>query len=197
MLIYSFRHIWEKCKCLDIELTKPFFRRDTLCGYINEEIMSFPELHNMSHCFTATHLTQPECTHFFSKMFTDLKCMMDVRELHHDPSDIPYKCHCPPSCKSLMYDTFYSTSKFPGNSLELNSAYRKIVLNKVVPYYRNRDSPFSQDMVNYFSNVSNRRAIMENFARFTLFIKDLTVQTSEQVPAYSQLDLLSDIGEYS
>ncbi len=36
---------------------------------------------------------------------------------------------------------------------------------------------------------------MENFARFTLYIQDLTVQTSRQVPAYSDLDLLSDIGK--
>ena len=44
---------------MDIGLTKPFFRRDTLCGYVNEEIMIFPEHHNMSHCFTDRNITLP------------------------------------------------------------------------------------------------------------------------------------------
>ncbi len=37
---------------------------------------------------------------------------------------------------------------------------------------------------------------MRNFVRVTLYIKDLTVQTTQQVQAYSALDLLSDIGTW-
>ena len=158
--------------------------------------MIFPENYNMSHCFTDTDLTQPECVQFFEKMFKDLKCMMDVKRLHQNQNDSAFRCHCPPPCKSVNYETFYSTSKFPGSSLELNSAYRKIVQERVVPYYERFNTSLSREMVKYFSDSKNRDSILQNFARFTIYIKDLTVQTSEQVPAYSELDLLSDIGMY-
>ena len=80
----------------------------------------------------------------------------------------------------------------------MDAAYKRIVLEKVVPFYKKRkqSSPLAEDMVQYFSNISNRDDIMKNFVRFTVYIKDLTVQTSEQVPAYTELDLLSDIGEF-
>ncbi len=151
----------------------------------------------MSHCFTERNLTQPECAQFFEKMFVQLNCMLDVKKLHtdHEGGGVTYKCNCPPPCRSLEYETYYSTSKFPGNSLELDSAYEKIVLEKMVPYYRNINSSYAKQMVDYFSNVSNREAIMENFARLTIYIKDLTVLVSKQIPAYQDVDLLSDIGE--
>ncbi len=97
----------------------------------------------------------------------------------------------------ISYETFYSISQFPGTNLEVDAAYKRIVLEKVVPFYKNRKrtNPLADDMVQYFSNISNRDDIMKNFVRFTVYIKDLTVQTSEQVPAYTELDLLSDIGK--
>ena len=76
----------------------------------------------------------------------------------------------------------------------MDSAYRKIVLEKVVPYYKKLNTTLSLEMVDYFANVKDRTEIMKNFLRFTLYIKDLTVQMSQQVQAYSVLDLLSDIG---
>ncbi len=95
----------------------------------------------------------------------------------------------------ISYDTSYSVSRFPGTNLELDAAYKRIVLDRVIPYYKNHNTSLSQDMVTYFSNMKDRQNIMKNFLRFTLYIKDLTVQISEQVPAYTELDLLSDIGK--
>ena len=120
---------------------------------------------------------------------------MEVKKVHQTQTTHSFGCNCPPSCRSITYETFYSVSKFPGSSLELNSAYKKIVEEKVVPHYKRINTSFAQEMVNYFSNSKNREKILQNFARFTIYVKDLTVQTSEQVPAYSELDLLSDIGE--
>ncbi len=138
---------------------------------------------------------ESDCMEFLNKMFIDLKCMMDVKRLHQNQNDSAFRCHCPPPCRSISYETFYSVSKFPGSSLELNSAYKKIVQDKVVPYYKRKNTSLANEMVAYFSNSRNRHEILKNFARFTIYVQDLTVQTSEQVPAYSELDLLSDIGK--
>ncbi len=152
----------------------------------------------MGHCFAERNLTQTDCAQFFDKMFSELNCMLDVKKMHNinnqEGEDVSYKCNCPPPCRSLEYETYYSTSKFPGNSLELDSAYEKIVLEKMVPYYKSINSSYANQMVDYFSNASNRESIMQNFARLTIYIKDLTVLVSKQVPAYQDVDLLSDIG---
>ena len=45
-----------------------------------------------------------------------------------------------------------------------------------------------------YGGVSRR--INRGIKGLTVYIKDLTVQTTAQVPAYSTVDLLSDIGEF-
>ena len=65
----------------------------------------------------------------------------------------------------------------------------------MIPHFKKDNLTLAKELVDYFSNKDNKEEVMRNFARFTVYIKDLTVLTSQQVPAYSELDLLSDIGE--
>ncbi len=61
--------------------------------------------------------------------------------------------------------------------------------------YEKYNTSVSRQLVEYFSNIENREEILQNFARFTLYVKDLTVQMTEEQPGYTELDLLSDIGK--
>ncbi len=191
------RHIWETCGCLDIALAKPFFVQSMLCGFTNtSHQIIFPHVHNLSHCFDRENLMLPECKDIFTKLFQDIECIQRVKTLHmnHASEDV-YKCHCPPPCLGITFDSDYSLAAWPSPGFELNSAYAKIVEEKVIPHFKKDNLTLAKELVDYFSNKDNKEEVMRNFARFTVYIKDLTVLTSQQVPAYSELDLLSDIGE--
>ena len=129
------------------------------------------------------------------KLFEDLSCMRQVKNHHAGENDL-FKCSCTPSCRSIKYDVSYGASTWPGEGPELWASYDKIVRQKVIPYYKQLNSTMAEHAVRYFKKADNARDIMRNFVRLTVYIKDLTVHTTEQVPAYSTVDLLSDIGWY-
>ena len=52
-----------------------------------------------------------------------------------------------------------------------------------------------QSLIDYFSDEKNKKDVMSNFVRLTVYIKDLTVETIEDVAGYSKIDLISDIGQ--
>ncbi len=115
---------------------------------------------------------------------------------HHACDEDNFNCSCTPSCRSIKYDISYGASTWPAEGPELQASYDKIVRQKVIPYYKRLNSSLAEHAVRYFEKAENAQAIMKNFVRLTVYIKDLTVQTTAQVPAYSTVDLLSDIGEY-
>ena len=192
------RHVWKQCKCLDITLTLPFFDRRFLCGYSEHtDVLTFPERYNMQHCLSAENMTSlPECRELLGKLFGDLECLKMVKSWHLTQNNSErYDCKCPPSCHSISYNLDYGNSQWPGNGPELDSAYEKIVKKKIIPYFERQNSSLAEAPLRYFAQWDNRQNIMRNFVRITLYIKDLTVQTTQQVEAYTALDLLSDIGE--
>ena len=192
------RHIWMQCKCLDITLTLPFFDRRFMCGYSEHtDVLTFPEKYNMQHCLSAENMTSlPECRELLGKLFGDLECLKTVKSWHLTQNNSKsYNCKCPPSCHSISYNLDYGNSQWPGNGPELDSAYEKIVKRKIIPYFEKQNSSLAEAPLRYFSQWDNRQNIMRNFVRITLYIKDLTVQTTQQVEAYTALDLLSDIGK--
>ena len=125
--------------------------------------------------------------------------MQAVKTWHQqsDSTSEAYNCTCPPPCHSITFETYYSISQFPGMGPELGAAYQRIVQKKVIPYYKSLNGSLAAEALGYFSDTDNKEEIMKNFIRFTLYIKDLTVEIAQQVPAYGLLDLLSDMGKYS
>ena len=108
-----------------------------------------------------------------------------------------FTCQCTPSCHFIKYDVHYGSSAWPADGPELQASYDKIVRQKVIPYLREQNTSLADISMNYFTNIKEKRSIMRrNFVRVTVYIKDLTVSKTEQVAAYSELDLLSDIGRH-
>ncbi len=89
---------------------------------------------------------------------------------------------------------FYSTATWPGDGPYLDAAYQQIVQDRLIPHYKGKNTTVGDRFVEYFSDEKNKKEIMGNFLRLNLYIKDLTVETIEDVPAYTALDLISDIG---
>ncbi len=88
----------------------------------------------------------------------------------------------------------FSSVAWPGDGPYLNAAYHQIVENQVIPHYRNKNTTVGDKFVDYFSDANNKKEIMSNFLKLTVYIKDLAVETTEDVEGYSVLDLVSDIG---
>ena len=185
----------------------PIYKEHLMCGYTqHKDVIAFPEKYNRSHCFALENMTAlPECEEIFKKLFDDLSCVRHVKEqlvkwkdkAHH----IDMKCNCPDVCDSFKFDTAYSLAGWPAEGSSLDQAYKKIVLEKVIPYFQSKWNSSHQDlsvankMIKYLSNSSNKKEIMSNFLRLTVYIKDLAVETTEDLVGYSGVDLLSDIGK--
>ncbi len=199
------RQIWAKCGCLDAQENLPFFVESTLCGYTKyAKMIAFPDKYNRSHCFVSENMTSlPECEEMFDKLFNDLLCVRKVKKntLH----SIKFNCHCPDACDSFKFETSYSLAGWPRDGPELDEAYRKIVQDIVIPKFENggeeEDAQTGQyklilrDVINYLNDSTKKREIMSNFLRLTVYIEDLAVETIEDVAEYSEVDLLSDIGQ--
>ncbi len=79
--------------------------------------------------------------------------------------------------------------------VHLNSGYRQIVQEHVIPYFNKSQLPVAKDLVKYFADESNKREILGNFLKLTVYIKDLSVEEFKDVAMYGPVDLLSDIGK--
>ncbi len=203
------RHIWTTCGCLDRKTKLPFYIENTMCGYTDyAEMIAFPDKYNRSHCFSRENMTRlPECEQIFQTLFTDLLCVKRVKEriLKMKPDSERMTCNCPDACDSFKFDTSYSLAGWPTDGPELEEAYRKIVLDTVMPYFQsyanngyNKSEQYLavlNKVIKYFSDSTKKKEIMSNFLRLTVYIKDLAVETIEDVVGYSEVDLLSDIGQ--
>ncbi len=185
---------------------QPIYKENMMCGYTEyRHVIAFPHRYNRSHCFALENMTAlPECEQIFKKLFNDLLCVKRVKEqfIKRKNKTNDLKCNCPDVCDSFKFDTFYSLASWPGDGPFLDQAYKTIVLDKVIPYFQSKGNSSHQDlsvankMIKYLSDSSNKKEIMSNFLRLTVYIKDLAVETTEDLVGYSGVDLLSDIGRY-
>ncbi len=182
------RHIWQDCGCLLDSLKTPFVNASLLCGRHVDPIAG--------KCHDNDTMLSDECWPSLKRLLTNLKCVGHVYDkIHLEESHGETKCDCPVPCRSIDYKLSASSSLWPSPGPETDAAYQAIVQRIVVPYFERINSSLAREAVKYFSNFDNREEIMKNFARVTLYVKSLTVEHVEQVPAYPGLNLLSDIGE--
>ena len=157
-------------------------------------ILYNPEAYAKEHCFDLQNMTDLECTNFLSKLFSELSCVRRV--LTRTNSEIiDLKCDCPTPCRSMEYSLTIGTSSWPSPGPELDAAYTSIVRGIVIPNFRRKQTPLLNRTIHYFENESNKNEIIANFARVTIYIRSLKVERSEQVAAYTILDLMSDVGK--
>ncbi len=206
------RYMLNQCGCLDGKQSFPNVRFvGLLCGDLNNtEEIAFPEKHNLSHCLTAENMTTLSgCKKMLGKMFDDLKCMKKVKTqlMAQDDDILNVSCHCPEPCESFKFNTFYSLATWPSEGPELDKAYQELVVNKMIPFFKSNKTDenslynilkapwLSERLIRYLSDARNKKDIMSNFMRVTVYIKDLAMETIEDVAEYSWVDLLSDIGK--
>ncbi len=215
------RHLYGKCGCFDIKTKVPFHSEDRwYCGYTEyANTIAFPERYNKSHCFKRENMVSlPECKETFDKLFTDLLCVKRVKKEFLKPSrdSDTQTCNCPEACDSFKFSASYSLAGWPATGPELDQAYRKIVMGKMVPYFNEtndtticggeacfsshgslRQNPLvAGTLIKYLTDPTKKGEILSNFVRLSIYIEDLVVETTEDVVGYSEVDLLSDIGEY-
>ena len=158
------------------------------------DILRNPEAYEKEHCFDLQNMTKLECTNFLSKLFSDLSCVQRML-MRTNNEIVDLKCDCPTPCRSKEYSLTIGTSSWPSPGPELDAAYTNIVRGIVIPDFRRKQTPLLNRTIYYLENESNKNEIIANFARVTVYIRSLKVERSEQVAAYTILDLMSDIGK--
>ncbi len=193
------RYLWEMCGCLDDKLLKPYVIPSISCGYIeNVNDLTFQ---NASHCLKIENIMNlPECA-FIRKMMDDLACLHRFRTIYRTYKGKLMNCNCPEACNSFEFTTDYSTASWPTNGPQLDAAYNEIVKQQLIQKLKKQNAlrkphtRLTRKVIDYFSDESKKREIMSNFVRVTVYIKDLTVETIEDVAGYTEVDLISDIGK--
>ncbi len=187
------RHIWETCNCLDLREKLPLFNMDYLCVHLGQKANLLYKLKDneiLDICMQNASNNPVDCLKQIDKLVLDAQCVKKVKT-----SDDERDCQCPPPCLSRKYDLDLGVSRWPAPGPETDEAYDKIVLKSVIPSFTKLNTSMGDLVVDYLSQWENREEILHNFARVTVYMKSLAVQRIEEVEAYSELDLISDMGE--
>ena len=201
-------HIWNECGCFD-GMGPTNLPTWLTCGYTkHSDKFAYLEKYNISHCVNAQNLTSlRECQDIFNKTLQDLLCLKNAKAKFMQDNDV--HCDCPPACESTDFETYYSLATWPNDGPELDAAYQELVLGKMIKEFFNNSKPpnfhfewilnhpwIREKAMSYLTNPDNKREILKDFMRVTVYIKDLTVETTEDVAEYTWDSLLSDIGNF-
>ncbi len=210
------RYILQDCNCYYAKTDGPVNRGllPIVCGHLdNPELLVYPEEYNGSHCLQLENMVlREECRAFYEKLFHDLVCVQKMKRnymsLQEGSNGMDHKCQCPEPCEYFSFNTFYSLAKWPSEGPELDVAYHELIVKKIFPRIQgNNTTPKShydiilqhpiikEKLVEYLSNKENKKEILSHFQRLTVYVKDLTIETIEDIEGYSRLDLISDIGK--
>ena len=193
------RHVWEHCGCLFFSGSLPFINSSLICGRIDPNKVFNATDAEVQKCFDFDHITTDECVQLLDPLLQDILCIQKVFEMESQGTSEDLngemQCHCPVPCNETNYQMTTGISKWPSPiGPEIDSAYFSIVQEKVIPYFERFNTTLTTDAIKYLNNANNSREIMNNFARVTVYIKSLKVDRVEQIPSYTAVDLISDIG---
>ena len=144
-------------------------------------------------------MADEDCVEFLGQLFTDIKCVMDVLHMQDhkgNEEETIFKCNCPVPCFSRDYEMRAGISRWPSPGPETNVAYMNIVKDGLIPELEKFNVSIANDAIKYLSVKENTAEIMQDFARVTIYVKDLRVESFEQISIFSILDLISAIGNY-
>ncbi len=204
-------YLWNKCHCYDGN----FITLSTISSCGSAMIKDAG-----SYCFQANNIVSlPECVTAFGKTLKQLQCMKKVKHEFMTTGFSMDLCNCPEVCEHTYYDTEVSLSTWPSNGPEMDIAYEQLVRQRMIPLIKGeiniswpgqisdevennanllkmiKEDPWlSKQILDYLSNPDNKKEILSDFVRVTVYSKDLTLEVIEDVAGYTWLDALSDVG---
>ena len=165
-----------------------------------DEAFAYWEMMKLANCFLPYSQS-------INHLLDDLKCVQDVKDRFLVEKDI--LCDCQPACEDMNYDLTLGQSIWPAQGLETTEISELLTLpgNKLTKYFNAsvhadtaeiiNDYLFKNDIEGMEEEESIRDTeIMKNFARVTIYARSLSVQQTEQIPAYTMTQLISDIGKH-
>ncbi len=210
------RKIFTECGCFDIREAYAYHYHGRMCGKTNnitEQLFSgriaacfyefnlqlsvSQENENFSQFYKRKGKDILElCLAPYQVMISDFNCIKKVKDLFNNVKNT--HCNCPPPCRIMNYDLSTGLAKWPTSDPNLDNAYNKLMpdydSHGLMAYLKGLNNTVSDDIVKYLSASENRREIMKNFARVTVYEKSLSLIQMEEFAAYTLLDILSDLG---
>ena len=218
------RLVFTTCGCFDIQQVYAYSDAGDLCGRIRNHSLTFFEEELSHDCMLQTgtgyddssglgsgdldsdesHNQQFEnilhCLLPYNQsmhdLLDDIKCLQGARKIFdRDKSSL---CDCKPPCQETTYDLVPGQSIWPAEGSQTIEAYEKVIHDDDVKLYnylysKGKDEDV-ENIINYLQNYSNSADVMQNFARLTIYASSPSVMQVEQLPAYTLINLISDIG---
>ena len=183
------RHSWEHCGCLDINLLAPVWpwNNNKFCRYMD---FSKHNVNDIEQC-CQIGLNDTACGNIMEDVIKDIDC---IQEITGNISKWTDDCDCRPPCEETQYSFSYSLSTWPAKGPMVNYAYEEVVRDILIPRLNKSNVSGNQQFVHYFSNESNAKEIMSNFAKVTVYCQTLSVSKTLQIRKYSLVDTFSNAG---
>ncbi len=129
-------------------------------------------------------------------LLDDIKCLHDVKKTFD--LNKASLCDCKPPCKETTYELITGQSIWPAEGSQTFEAQHKINSEEDVKLYKYFLSKgYEEDalkIINYLADYDAGRDVMGNFARLTVYASSPAVMQVQQIPAYTLITLISDIG---
>ncbi len=187
------RYIWESCGCLDLNEKLPLFNMDLLCVHLGQKTELLYRLKNneiLDICMQNKTNSMLGFLKQIEKLVFEAKCVKRIKT-----SNVEMECKCPPPCLLRKYNLDLGVARWPAPGPETDEAYEKLVTNSVIPSFKKLNTTMGDLVMDYLSQWEKREEILQNFARVTVYMKSRAVQRIEEVEAYSEMDLISDMGK--
>ena len=183
------RKTWEHCGCLDVNLPAPVWpwNNNKFCRFMN---FSKQDVIDIRQCCDLG-VNDVACSRIVGDVVRDIHCIQGITGNVAEWTD---DCDCRPPCKETQYSFSYSMSTWPAKGPTTSYAYKEIVRDILIPRLNKSNVSGTQQFVHYFSNKSNAKEIMSNFAKVTLYYQTLSVSKTLQVRKYSLVDTFSNAG---
>ncbi len=216
------RLVYTTCNCFDIRQVYAYSDAGVLCGGIRNESLTFFN-EDLSHdCIYETRTGYDDgsgsggynndqtssqlAENFFNcllpynqsvhDLLDDIKCVQDVKKTFD--LNKASLCDCKSPCKETTYDLITGQSIWPAEGSQTFEAQSKINSEEDVKLYKYFFAKgYDEDVlkiIHYLADYDEGRDVMGNFARLTVYASSPSVMQVQQIPAYTMITLISDIG---
>ncbi len=181
--------ILEKCQCISGKLPLPEKNNNYTLRFC-ENIFALPK-----NCSAPNVTPDISCLEYLYDNKVHSKCAGDVSDQSNANRNIMKECNCYIPCNFTGYDMHYSVTEWPPGP-ELDIIYYRLMYidNFFENFNKTNPNALKKEMYEKHFSFENRVSGLRDLAKINVYISDTTVSRTEEMPAYTSNDLLSDLG---
>jgi hypothetical protein len=168
-----------------------------VCNCVDNRIPAPEDTKGLKNCFELPVVDErcyaeslPMCKEIIQSWVAKVDCRKAVYDnmTIKDPAAMD-SCGCYPPCEDIVYDTLYSLSTLPENTIEHSAFY------SIIDQFMNED--FSKPKMAYLRDMYGtdyESMVHKHISRLNVHIADSNIIKTTEAPDYEAIRLVSDIG---